>query len=138
MADDDKEIQVSPEMLRTFAKNIRELHPNITTARGELAKVNLRAGNFPGGTSFAKLVGLDPSGRATKYDQTLGHLYTAIEQLATGIETIANNYTTTEEMNKHLNEDLGNVMALVAPTLGTSAPPNSNSNPNSDSNNGNQ
>ena len=137
MADDDKEIQVSPEMLRTFAKNIRELHPNITTARGELAKVNLRAGNFPGGTSFAKLVGLDPSGRATKYDQTLGHLYTAIEQLATGIETIANNYTTTEEMNKHLNEDLGNVMAVVAPTLGTAAPPNSNPNSNPDPN-GNQ
>lgn len=123
MGDKGEEIQVSPEMLRTFAKNIRELHPNITTARGELAKVNLRAGNFPGGTSFAKLVGLDPSGRATKYDQTLGHLYTAIEQLATGIETIANNYTTTEELNKHLGEDLGNVMAQVAPVLGTAAPP---------------
>lgn len=136
MADKDEEIQVSPEMLRTFAKNIRELHPNITTARGELAKVNLRAGNFPGGTSFAKLVGLDPSGRATKYDQTLGHLYTAIEQLATGIETIANNYTSTEELNKHLGEDLGNVMANVAPILGSSAPPNSNPNP--DSNTGNQ
>jgi hypothetical protein len=135
MADD--EIQVSPDTLRTFAKNIRQLHPNISTARTELGKVALRAGNFPGGTSFAKLVGLDPSGRATQYDTTLSNLYTAIEQLASGIETIANNYTSTEELNKHIGEDLGNLMAVVGPILGTAAPNPPPSTGNPDSNGGN-
>jgi len=119
----EKEIQVTPEMLLTFAKNIRQLSPNIKTAKDELAKIDIKAGNFPDGTSFAKLVGLDTSGRATKYDKTLSNLRTALDQLATGIESIAKTYTTTEELNKHLSEELTNVMANVAPTLGSSAPP---------------
>lgn len=119
----EKEIRVTPEMLLTFAKNIRQLEPNITTAKKELAKINIKAGNFPDGTGFAKLVGLDPSGRATKYDKTLSNLKTAIEQLASGIESIAKTYTSTEELNKHLSEELTNVMANVGPTIGSAAPP---------------
>jgi uncharacterized phage infection (PIP) family protein YhgE len=122
MPPQEKKIQVTPGMLTNFAKNIRALQPDVDAARTELTKVNIKAGNFPDGTAFAKLVGLDQNGRATAYDKTLANLSRAITQLTDGLDSIAKGYTTTEEFNKNVSTDLGNLMAEVAPIINKAAP----------------
>jgi hypothetical protein len=115
--DKKKDIIVTPEELRNFAKSIRDLLPDIDNSKIELDKVNITPGNFQDALEFKKTIGADAGGRANIYSQHMASLHIALTNFADKLDEMANNYTTAEEFNKGLAQNLDELRNQVEPYL---------------------
>jgi hypothetical protein len=116
-ADKKKDIIVTPEELRNFAKSIRNLLPDIDSSKVELDNVNITPGNFQDALEFKKTIGGDVGGRANIYSQHMTSLHIALTNFADKLDEMANNYTTAEEFNKGLAQNLDELRNEVEPYL---------------------
>ncbi|MFI0444811.1 hypothetical protein [Actinomadura sp. 6N118] len=115
--ENDDEILVTPEALSQFAKVLRGIEPDLTTAHGYMNKIDVLAGNFKDATALRDLIGFGEKGRAIVYSQHLADLKLAVGRFAEELETMVKNYTTTEELNKNLADKVDELVGEIDPLL---------------------
>ncbi|TYK43068.1 hypothetical protein [Actinomadura decatromicini] len=117
MAAKDKEIKVTPQALRNFAKMLRDQIPSIEDAQNRINQVDVTAGNFKDANLLRDLIGWGQGGRADQYSAHLASLKLAVERFATELDDMAKKYDTTEALNTDLAAKVGELIGKIEPLL---------------------
>ncbi|MFD9123290.1 hypothetical protein [Kitasatospora sp. NPDC059571] len=119
-----KGVVVTPHMLLKLAKQLRDSADPLHGVETALAAVNLtRPGAFQDGDDLKKHIGSGRDGRVKDVIGNVHQVRSQLDKVATKLTEIAHKYSSTQELNEHLVEELTPIIGSVssALSLGTSS-----------------
>nr|WP_144298797.1 hypothetical protein [Streptomyces sp. TLI_235] len=100
-------VVVTPDMILRFAKQLRDCAGPLHNVEHGLAGVNsTRPGAFQDGDDLKKHIGSGRDGRVKDVVSNVHRVREQLDKVATKLTELAHKYSTTEELNKHLVQDL--------------------------------
>jgi hypothetical protein len=110
-----KTVAVDAKSLLQAASDLRFVANNVETSRQELSGVQVLAGDFYHGKTLSDTAGGwgATAGRAAQFYGDLDSLVLASNNLADDLEKAAKSYSTTEEINKNLVDEVNQWLTTV-------------------------
>ncbi|XVS67702.1 hypothetical protein ACQPYE_17110 [Actinosynnema sp. CA-299493] len=126
-------IVVSPDVLRTFAANLRELKGLLTESIEKLREISVAPGAFFDAVQLgSKVDGDADAGIVASVEQFVLRAIDALEVTALNLEQLAHDYDSTEELNgltaEKLNEHLQDATKYISDATGLKITPGTDGN----------